>query len=188
MKRWTGRVIAALLILGASIWLWTVLFPSPERAIRKRLLELAKSASFAGNESPLAKLSNSQRVAGFFTADVEVRVDAPGRGQQVISGRETLFQSMMQARSALSGLQVEFYDINVTVAPGKQSAEVSLTLRARIAGERDQAVQELKLFLNKTEGNWRINRAQTVKTLSLCLPVGLGPARTLRCVPTVGKM
>ena len=61
---------------------------------------------------------------------------------------------------------MEFYDLTITVAPDKKSAEVNLTLKARVAGERDTIIQELKIWLNKSEGDWRIYRLETVKTLS----------------------
>ena len=156
-------------LIAFGVWLWSVVFPSPERVIRKRLAELAKSVSFGGNESPLAALDNSQRVAGFFTEDVEVHVDLPGRSAQILSGREQLFYAVKQARSMLGGLQVEFLDVNATVAPDRKSAEANLTLKGRVAGEKDLIVQELKLMLNKLEGNWRIKRVETVKTLSRTL-------------------
>ena len=167
MRAWFWRAVAAVVLLALGIWIWSVLFPSPERIIRKRLNELAKSASFGGNESPLAAFANSQNVAGFFTAEIEMKVDVPGRSQQILSGRETLLQTIMHARSALGGLNVEFYDITVTVTPDKSSAEANLTLKARVAGERDIIIQELKIWLNKAEGNWRIYRLETIKTLSV---------------------
>ena len=70
MKAWFWRVTVMVVLLGFGIWIWTILFPGPERIIRKRLQELAKSASFAGNESPLAAFANAQRVAGFFTGKI----------------------------------------------------------------------------------------------------------------------
>jgi hypothetical protein len=166
MTRWLGRGLLAIALVALAVWLWTVLFPGPDRIIRQRLNQLAKTTSFAGNESPLARLANVQHISGFFTTDVEIRVDVPGRYPQVLTGRDELTQVAMQARSVLSGLDVKFFDINVTVAPDKQSAEANLTLRAKVAGDRDVIVQELKVKLNKSEGNWRINRIETVRTLT----------------------
>jgi len=37
--------------------------------------ELAKLASFSGNEGPLAKLSNAQKLTTFCTSDVEITVE-----------------------------------------------------------------------------------------------------------------
>ena len=166
MNRWFWRafLLAALFVLTA--WLYSVFFPSPERAIRARLSQLAKSASFGGNESPVTAMANAQRVAGFFMEDVQIRVDLPGRMAATVSGRDEVREKTMALRSLGGGLQVEFLDINVTVAPDKNSAEANLTLKGKIAGERDLIVQELKMLLNKIEGDWKIKQIETVKTLS----------------------
>jgi len=166
MKAWAWRITGALAILVLAGWLWTVIFPPPERVIRKRLAELSKSVSIGGKESPLAAVANASRMADFFTTDIEIRLDWPGASAQVINGREELFQIAKGVRSMIGGLDVQFLDINLTVAPDKKSAEANLTLRAKVAGDRDQIVQEMKLLLNKLEGNWRIQRLETVKTLS----------------------
>ena len=167
MRQWFWRVLVAGGFLALGVWVWTSVFPTPERVIRKRLTELAKAATVSGNEAPLAVLLNSQKLAGFFTADVEINLEVPGRAQQVLGGRDNLVQAAMQLRSAVGALQVAFYDIIVTVAPDKATAEANLTLVARPASERDKIVQELKFRLNKAEGGWRIYRLETVKTLSL---------------------
>src|ERR1043166_5490890 len=133
MKRWVWRALLAVGFLALGIWAWLVIFPSPERVIRKRLTELARAATVSGNESQLAALLNSQKVAGFFTGDIEINVDVPGSSQQVLNGRDQLAQQAMVLRSAVGSMQVEFYDIIVTVAPEKSTAEANLTLVARPA-------------------------------------------------------
>jgi len=155
-----------LALLALAGWLWTFLFPSAERVIRKRLAELSRSVSIRGKESPLAVMANASKVADFFTRDVEIRVEVPGSSSRSINGREELFQITQQVRLVMGGLEVQFLDINLSIAPDKRSAEANLTLRAKVAGDRDQIVQELKLLLNKREGKWKIQRLETVKTLS----------------------
>src|SRR5580692_3409062 len=63
---WEGRpvrVAARLLIVVfvgvAAVWLWGVLFPSPDRVIRKRLAEIAAAASFAHGQSYLSRLAGA---------------------------------------------------------------------------------------------------------------------------------
>ena len=68
-------LFAALAALG--IWLWTVLFPSPEKVIRKRLMELARTVSSSSNESDLTRLAAARSVAGFFSTNVELNVELP---------------------------------------------------------------------------------------------------------------
>jgi len=157
-------LLAALVALG--IWLWFVLFPSPEKVIRKRLTELASTASFSSGESDLTRLAAAQNLAGFFATNVQVDINVPGRIQHRLLGRDEIQQAALGARAALSGLKVQFPDINITVAPDKQSAVADLTVEANVAGEHDSIVQELKFTFQKTDGEWLITHIETVRTLS----------------------
>jgi hypothetical protein len=156
-------LLAALAVLG--IWLWTVLFPSPEKVIRRRLTELARTVSSSANESDLARLAAARSVAGFFAATVELNVDLPELGQHNSMDREEITQLALMGRSRAGGLRVKFPDINITVAPDKQSAVADLTVEANISGEHDPIVQEMKFTLRKTDGRWLITRIETVRTL-----------------------
>jgi hypothetical protein len=127
---------------------------------------LVQAVSFRGQESPVATLANSSRVADFFTRDVELKLDVPGSSAQTIQGRDEVFAITQRVRLVLGSLQVQFLDINLAIASDKKSAEANLTLQAKMAGERDQIVQELKLLLKKLEGSWKIQSVETVKTLS----------------------
>ncbi|MFZ1073189.1 MAG: hypothetical protein WAO21_07110 [Verrucomicrobiia bacterium] len=156
--------LAALVALG--VWLWFVLFPSPERIIRARLTLLARTGSFTSGETYLAKLAITQRLAGYFATNVEVNIDVPGRVQHTFVGRDEIQQAAFAARTSLSGLKVQFPDINVTVAADKQSAVADLTVEANVAGDRDSIVQEMKFTFRQTDGEWLITRIETVRTLS----------------------
>jgi len=157
-------LLAALIALG--VWLWFVLFPSPEKIMRQRLTELARTASFSSGEGNLARLAAAQSLAGFFSTNVEVDINVPGRVQHTLMGRDEIQQAALAARSTLSGLKVTFPDINVTVAPDKQSAVADLTVEANVVGERDSIVQEMKVTFQQTDGEWLITRVETVRTLS----------------------
>jgi hypothetical protein len=166
MKKLVKLLILAVVLAGVGWWVWTTFFPSPETAIRKELNQLARAASFSPSETPLAKLANAQKLGSFFTTDVTVTVDVPGRSQQTLSGREELVQSALAARSVANGMNVEFFDIIVMLGPDQQTAMANLTARARVPGEKDFNVQELKFSLKKVGGDWLIYKVETVKTLS----------------------
>jgi hypothetical protein len=166
MKSWVSRAILLAVLVLIGIWAWRLFFPDPARVIRKRMLELAKTASFSGKEGLVAKAFNSETLGGFFDNDVEAIVDVPGRSQQTFNGRAELIQAAMGVRAAFGSMTIEFIDINVNVAPDKQSAEVGLTGKARVPGERDFFVQELKFTLKKTGREWLIKKVETIKTLS----------------------
>lgn len=177
MKKWVGLIILLAALAGVGYWVWITFFPSPEIAIRKRLAALAEVAAFPANEAPLSRLANAQKLGNFFTTDVEITVDIPGRSQQTFSGREELVQAAVAARSTVNGLNVEFLDIIVVLAPDNETAVVNLTAKAKIPGERDFYVQELKFSLKNIKGDWMIFKVETVKTLSfwmnrMALPQG----------------
>jgi hypothetical protein len=157
-------LLAALMALG--IWLWTVLFPSPEKVIRRRLMELARTVSSSPNESDLARLASARSVAGFFANTVELNVDLPELGQRNSMDREEITQAALMARSRAGGVRVKFPDITIIIAPDKQSAVADLTVEANISGEHDSIVREMKFTFRKTDGQWLITRVETVRTLT----------------------
>jgi hypothetical protein len=165
MTRWLWRLFLLAAVGGLVYWAIAVLFPSPERVIRKRFAEVAQLVSFSGNEAPLAKLMNTQKLAGYFATDVDVLIDVPGRSQQSLHGRREIIQAAGAARNTLTALKVEFPDVIVTVNPDRRSAVANVTVTAVVSGERDMFVQELKCILQKNDGNWLLSRLETVKTL-----------------------
>ncbi|HWQ91073.1 MAG TPA: hypothetical protein VN673_05340, partial [Clostridia bacterium] len=149
-----------------------VFFPSPEKVVRKQLLEVAQLASFGPNESPLAALSNTEAFLAHFDSDIVILVDLPSRSQHRLRGREELMFAIRGSRQALSSLAVEFVDIDIKLGPDQKVAVAAVTVRARASGERDDLIQELQFTLRKIDGRWLIIRAETVKTLSeACLLV-----------------
>lgn len=165
MKGWLVRAALLGALLGLVYCGWIVLFPSPERIIAKRLAHVARLACVGPNEGALARLANGQKLTTFFTSDVEITVDVPGRTSQTLNGRDELLQAVMAARSALAPLKVEFLDITVSLNADKQSALAHLTAKATLPGERSPEVQELKIDFRKTDHDWLIQHVETVRTL-----------------------
>ena len=164
MKAWSLRISGLAALVALLVWVWQAWFPSPERVIRRRLAELARLASFEPNEGALAKLLNPQKLAGFFTSDVEVRIEAFGYGRE-FSGRDQVQQAAMAARSALQSLKLKFPDIDVAMGPDQKSAVVNLTASGQTPSERDGLIYELKLIFEKVGNDWLIRRVEPVKTL-----------------------
>ena len=165
--RWL--LLAALLALG--VWLWTVCFPSPEKVIRRRLLNLARTVSSVPGEGDLARLAAANSVAGYFSNHVELKLTVPELSQRDSLDREEIVQLVVLARSRAGGLKVTFPDIKVTVAPDRQSAAADVTVQANVAGERVPQLQEMKFTLRRMDGQWLIIRVETVQTLSRIRPV-----------------
>ena len=165
MKEWTIRIILLGALVAVAFWAWTILFPNPEKVIKKRLGEMAKAASFSSEQGIARQAWNASSLAEFFTPDVEVLLNAP-MVQHTISGRDELMEAAVGARRVIKSLKVSFPDIQVTLAPDKASAEVYVTGEAKVPGEKDFFLQELRLTLVKVKRDWLIKRVETVKTLS----------------------
>lgn len=161
------RVVSFAAIIALGVWLWFVLFPSPEAVIRNQLVKLARDVSFSPDENNLVKLAGAQRVADFFSTNGEVNLDAPGHEEHNFMGRDQIAQAVLVSRSTVSGLTVKFPDVNVTLAPDKQSATADVTVEASVPGEKDLIVQEMKFTFEKSEGKWLIQKVETVRTLSI---------------------
>jgi hypothetical protein len=165
MKEWLIRVFLLALLAAVGLWAWHTLYPNPEKVIRKRLGELAKAASFSSKQGFVSQAWDASSLGGFFTLDVEVTLDVPGL-PPAINGRDELLAVAGLARKSGRSVTVEFPDIKVTVAPDKSSAVVYLTGKAKVSGERDFFLQEVRLRLIKVKRDWLIRQIETVKTLS----------------------
>ena len=161
------RIVLLAALAAAGLWLWTVLFPSPQKIIHRQLEAVARHVSFASNEGTLARMAGAQSLADYFATNVEINLDVPGQAQHTILGRDEITQAALASRSAAGSLNVKFLDINVTVAPDKQSATADLTVDANISDQPNTIVQEMKFTLHKIGGHWLITRVETVRTLSI---------------------
>jgi hypothetical protein len=160
------RLVLLAVVIAAGVWLWTILFPSPENIVRKRLAQAAAEASFKSGENPLVSAARAESLTGFFSTNVEVNINVPELGRHDFVGRDEIMRAAAGARSAFGSLKVEFPDMNVTVGPDKLSAVADVTVKVQAAGEKDFAVQEMKFTFQKIGGDWLITRVETVRTLS----------------------
>lgn len=160
------RLGLVVMFAALGFWLWTLCFPNPEMVIRKRLDKVAALISFGPKEGNIARAANILQLTGYFATNIEITVDAPAQSNHTFSGRDELTQAAMVVRNSLTGLNVEFVDQNITLSPDKTEATVSLTGKARVAGDRDLFVQELKFSLRKIDGTWLIVRIETIRTLT----------------------
>ncbi|HEX7618192.1 MAG TPA: hypothetical protein VF480_05675 [Verrucomicrobiae bacterium] len=158
-----SRLVLLGILITAGVWLWTLVFPSPEKVVRKRLAQLAAEVSFNSGENPLVIAVRSENLASRFSTNVEVNLNAPGFERLQFSGRADITQAAAGARTRLSSLQVEFPDVSVTVAPDRQSAVADVAVKVQAAGEKDSNVQEVKFTFQKIGGDWLITRVESVR-------------------------
>jgi hypothetical protein len=160
------RLVLLAALIAAGVWLWTILFPSPEKIIRKRLAQAASEASFRSGENPLISAARAENLASRFGTNVQININVPEYGRQEFVGRAEIAQAAAGVRMRLSSLKVEFPDVSVTVAPDKQSAVADVAMKVQAAGEKDINVQEMKFTFQKIGGDWLITRVETVRAPS----------------------
>lgn len=159
------KIVLLVGVAAVGWWLWTVLFPNPQQIIRNRLNTVARLASFPPNEGNITHVAKIQRLGQFFAEDVQIMVDVPGVESHTFTSRAELMQMVAVTKHMADGLKAELLDMNVEMGSGADSALVDTTLKARMAGENELIVQELKITFKKIKGDWLITRVETVKTL-----------------------
>jgi ketosteroid isomerase-like protein len=160
------RLVLLAAIIAAGAWLWTVFHPGPQQMIRKRLAAVASDASFDSAQSAIVSANNVEALANSFATNAEVNLEVPERIQQTFSSRDEIKQAYLVAHAVVSGLKVEFLDVNVAVGGDKMSATADATLKAQVLGEKDFIALEWKITLEKIDGDWLITRIETLRTLS----------------------
>ena len=161
-----SRIILVVVLAALGFWLWMALFPSPEKIIRKQLVGLADDVSFSQDQNNLIKLAHAQSVADYFTSTVEIDITVPNHGEQAMAGRDQITQVALLSRQEATDLKLKFPDINITVAPDKNSAVADVTVDATISGERDAVLQEVKITFQKVDGKWLISKVASVPVVS----------------------
>ena len=159
------RLLLLALVVGLLAWAWVALHPSPEKLIRKQMDGLAHAASFGPNQGALAKLAGAENLANFFSTNVEIKIDVPGHQEHRLMSRSEIPQVAMGVRASVRSWSVAFPDVTVIVNAGQESAVADATLQVKIAGEPDMIVQEVNISLRKINGQWLIDKVETVRTL-----------------------
>lgn len=150
---------------GAGFWLWTVLFPSPEKIVLKKVSNLAAIATISASDGNITRVSKVSNLIGYFSTDAEIIFDVSGVGARTLSGRDEIRETAAGGFTQVPSLKVQFFDTAAKVAPDKQSAEVTCTARVSAGDSKDFGIQELHFQFKKIDGDWLITRAETVKTL-----------------------
>jgi len=129
------------------------LFPSDATLIRRKLDKMAQLTSFSNSESAIARLAVVNRLSAFFQSELVIRLDNVNPDYGSIEGRDQLRQVLAAVRTHLQRLRVEFL------------ATAWLTALADVNQEQNAVVQQLRIRLTKTEGEWLIAEIQTIRAL-----------------------
>jgi hypothetical protein len=161
-------VLVALLVAAGGYWLYRQIFPPDRVMIRRQLTELTRDVSFrAEGASPLAALAGVNRLLGYFTRDVEIRLgETPGGRNRVIQGRDELREAVLGSRAASRSIRAQLRDVYIDRIEGEH-AVVQIVVGVWIDGEEDEYIQELLLGLTKEDGSWLIQKVEPIATLGI---------------------
>lgn len=160
-----SRVVLPAILAALGFWLWTILFPSPEHIVLKRIASLAATATVSASDGAITRAAKVSSLIGYFSTDAEIHIDVQGVATHTITGRDEIRETAAGGFANVTSLKVQFDDATARVAPDKQSAEVSCTARVSAGNEKDFGIQELHFQFKKIDGDWLITRVETVKTL-----------------------
>ena len=158
-----AKLVGLAVGVALGVWLFMVLFPGDDALIRRQLARLARTVSVQPRESPLARLAAGQKLGGFFSPDVIVRLKGAGSELGDIQGRAQLTQVVMAAQTRIQQAQIQFLDAELEVGADRESATAHLTALAHVNGDHNPAVQELKFSFRNIDGRWRIALVETVE-------------------------
>jgi len=162
------RILLLAALIGGGIWLWTYFHPGPEKAIRRRLTEVAEQVSFNSGEGMVAKAMRSEKLASYFAREVSLMIDLPEISSHESMSRDEISKFALALRSTpyFRSLKVQCLDPVIALGADQKSAIVDLTIRAETAGDKYLVVQEMKFTMKEVDGEWLILRVETVKTLN----------------------
>lgn len=159
------RIVLLAAVAALGFWLWTILFPSPEKIVLKKVASLATTATIAADDSNLARAGKAVKLASFFATDAEIIINIPDLASHSVSGREQIKESAMGGFAQITSLKVQFFDATAVVGPDKQAADVSCTAKVSAGDRKDYGIQELHFQFKKIDGDWLITHVETVQTL-----------------------
>ena len=141
----------------------------PDRVvIRRQLQELAQDVSSRGEgASPLAALAGVNRLLGYFTGDVEIRLgDIPGARNRIIQGRDELRELVAGSRASSRSMSARLQEVYIERIEAGQ-ALVQIIVAVRVDGDEIDYIQELRLELVKEGRSWLIRRVEPVAALGM---------------------
>ena len=151
------RLVGAVLTVGAAVWGYGLLFPSPEDAIRRQLDALAEAASVAPGETNLERMARAARLGRFVTEDVVIDLGgrlSAARGRQAVIG--------VAAREPVSadGVAFQFLDERIVLAGDAVSATATLTVRGTgsnlVTGDEWVDAIELDMRWRDVDDEWLV--------------------------------
>jgi hypothetical protein len=161
----TIRLILFAGLAALGVWAWGFFFPAPQKVMENHLLKLARLASFSAQDGNFKRLADNERIGSLLAPNIHVVVELPGGRGETYNNRAELLQAIMAARPAVKSLEAQFTDIGISLNPDRQSATALLTVKAKIGGEPEWVIEELRFTFKKISDDWLITGIERAKPL-----------------------
>ena len=149
--------------MGLLAWLVFTLLPDEEKAIRSLLVRLVQAAAIKPKDSGFARLAYADRLAAYFTTNVDIQVEGFGADFSSINGRAELVQAALAARAQLRQAEFSLADVHIKFPPEERKANAYVVITGQINYETNQFGQALRMVLVKDNGQWLISHVHTVQ-------------------------
>src|SRR5262245_28194493 len=120
------RILVLAALIGGGVWLWMYFHPGPEKAIRRRLADVAEGVSFKSGEGMVAKAMRAEKLASCFGREVSLTIDLPEISSHESMSRDEISKFAVVLRSYFRSLKVECLDPVITLGADTKSASVDL--------------------------------------------------------------
>lgn len=152
----SGTVIAVVVVAAVAAWFAYIQIFNDERAIRRRMNEVASALSTSREASDLARLARVMRLRSVLAEDVT----AVDEGSLELRSRDELLAVVARWATGGDGITANFIDLTVSVGPDGQTAQSRF--RAEVTGihplthEDRIEVRDVMTSLEKRDGEWII--------------------------------
>ena len=156
-RSYSGTVVAAILLAVMVAAVGYRYWPSDERSIRRHLSNLAEALSFPLSEGTEERLTRIAVLREYFDPNVHIQLD-----DREITSRDEIIELLSRVQPPPGGLNVEFVNITITMAPDQESAAVGLT--AKLSSTNEKGVSSLDervadVTMRKVDDDWVISSA-----------------------------
>jgi hypothetical protein len=159
MNRTTLSIASVVVLAGTAFMLW----PSDERAVRRRLNAVAAALSVPIRDSEIGRVSRVAELRKYLSEDIRLR-----NGAQEIASRDALLGFLVTFTPPPGGFTVELVDTHVRIAADGLTAQVDTDVKISshdASGMPTVDAREATVAVAKQQGEWMVTGAETKETL-----------------------
>jgi hypothetical protein len=156
-RSYSGTIVAAILLAVMVAGIGYRYWPSDERTIRRHLSNLAEALSFPLTESEEERLTRIAVLREYFDPNVRVSLD-----DRELTSRDEIINLLSSYRPPPGGVNVEFVNIAITLAPDHETATVTLTAKMSSTDQKGVSTVDERaanLLMRNVDDDWVIANA-----------------------------